>query len=79
MEKDSSPDAVEDKCVQQFFVKWIFTLHKFAFKRTNSGMNDTWPLISLHKRQTLTQWNSVVKLKIDCWNFQRKAFVFLSY
>ena len=71
MEKKSSPVAVEDKYFQRFSVKWIFTPRKFAFKKTNSSMNNTWPSMSLRKGQTLTQWNSVDKLKIVCWNFQR--------
>ena len=72
MEKESIPVAVEDKYVQRFSVKWILTPRKqFAFRKTNSGVNDSCPSISLRKRQTLTQWNSVDKLKIGCWNFQR--------
>ena len=63
MDKESSPVAEEDK-YQCFSVKWIFMPCKFAFKKTNSGVNDTWPSISLSKRQTLTQWNSIDKLKI---------------
>ena len=35
MEKESSPVAEEDKYVQRFSVKWIFTPRKFAFKETN--------------------------------------------
>ena len=66
MEKESIPVAVEDKYAQRFSVKWIFTPRKFAFKKTNSSVNDAWPSISLHKRQTLTQWNSVDKLQIGC-------------
>ena len=35
MEKESSPVAVEDKYVQRFSVKWIFTPRKqFAGKQT---------------------------------------------
>ena len=49
MEQESSPVAEEDKYVQRFSVKWIFTPRKFAFKKTNSSMNDTWPSISLRK------------------------------
>ena len=45
MEKESSPVAVEDKYVQRFSVKWIFTPRKFAFKETSSGVNDTVPSI----------------------------------
>ena len=64
MEKESIPVALEDKYVQRFSVKWILTPRKqFAFRKTNSGVNDSCPSISLHKRQTLTQWNSVDKLK----------------
>ena len=70
MEKEYSPVAVEDKYAERFSVKWIFTPRKFAFKKTNSGVNDAWPSIFLRKRQTLTQWNSVNKLQIGCWNFQ---------
>ena len=58
MEKESSPIAEEGKYVQRFSVKWIFTLRKFAFKKTNSEVNDTWPSISLRNRKNLTQWNS---------------------
>ena len=39
-------------------------------KQTVCGVNDTWLSISPRKRQTLTQWNSVDKLQIGCWNFQ---------
>ena len=78
MEKESSPVAEEDKYVQRFSVKRIFTYRKFAFKKTISGVNDTWPSISLRKGQTLTQWNSVDKLK--GWLLeQREAFLFLSW
>ena len=47
MEKESSPVVVEDKYAQRFSVKWIFTPRKFAFKKTNSGVNDAWPSIFL--------------------------------
>ena len=70
MENESSPVAVEDKYAQLFSVKWIFRPGKFAFKKTNSGVNEAWPLIFLRKRQILTQWNSIDKLQIGCWNFQ---------
>ena len=59
MEKESSPGAVEAKYVQRFSVKWNFTPQNFAFKKRDSGVKDTWPSISLRKRQNLTQRNSV--------------------
>ena len=40
MKKESGPVSVEDKYAQRFSVKWIFTPRKFAFKKTNSGVND---------------------------------------
>ena len=40
MEKKSSLVVVEDKYAQRFSVKWIFTPRKFAFKKTNSGVNE---------------------------------------
>ena len=40
MEKESSPLAVEDKYVQSFSVKWIFTPRKFAFKKPNSAWRE---------------------------------------
>ena len=47
MEKESSSVAVEDKYAQRFSIKWIFMPRKFAFKKTNSGVNDAWPMIFL--------------------------------